>query len=142
MDDHVGKPFRRADLLATIARWAGPGRRADEPDPAEAARPDRSALAALEENIGPVRLNGLLSLLAGELGERFRPGETDRAQIAHDAHAMVSAAGVLGFTGLSALCREIEAAANSGADLSASLSRLETLRTATLAAIRDLQAAA
>ena len=23
MDDHVGKPFRRADLYATIARWTG-----------------------------------------------------------------------------------------------------------------------
>ncbi|MDR7037691.1 signal transduction histidine kinase/FixJ family two-component response regulator/HPt (histidine-containing phosphotransfer) domain-containing protein [Methylobacterium sp. BE186] len=139
MDDHVGKPFRRADLFATIARWSGPGR---GDDGAAAAAIDRTALATLEENIGPVRLQGLLSLLAGELGERFRPGETDRAQIAHDAHAMVSAAGVLGFTGLSVLCREIETAAGSGADLVVPLRRLETLRTATLAAIRELQAAA
>ncbi|GEP04985.1 hypothetical protein MOX02_30230 [Methylobacterium oxalidis] len=142
MDDHVGKPFRRADLFATIARWAGPDRRAAEAEPAEAASLDRTALTALEETIGAARLQSLLSLLAGELGERFRPGETDRTQIAHDAHAMVSAAGVLGFTGLSVLCREIEAAANSGADLAVPLRRLETLRSATLATIRELQEAA
>ena len=42
----------------------------------------------------------------------------DRTEIAHDAHAMVSAAGMLGFGGLSDLCRELEAAAHAGDDLS------------------------
>ena len=52
-------------------------------------------------------------------GDRFRTDEDDRVQVAHDAHALVSAAGMLGFTRLSRLCREIEAAAHGDGDLGA-----------------------
>ncbi|HEV7439240.1 MAG TPA: Hpt domain-containing protein, partial [Methylobacterium sp.] len=76
-----------------------------------------------------------------ELRDRFQPGETDRMQIAYDAHAMVSAAGMLGFVGLSELCREIEAAAHAGSDLKPLICRLDTLRTGALGTIRELRAA-
>ncbi|MDP4023665.1 PAS domain-containing protein [Methylobacterium sp. NEAU 140] len=150
MDDHVGKPFRRADLFAVIARWTGPEGRASrvEPEaeerggaPVDPAVLDAAVLRAMEESFGNDRVGGLLDLLANELSERFRPTETDRLQIAHDAHAMVSAAGMLGFVGLSRLCREVEAAAHAGDDLMPLVRRLEVQRATTLRTIRKLRAA-
>jgi PAS domain S-box-containing protein len=143
MDDHVGKPFRRADLFATIARWIGPPKMEAAPEAPPAAAPllDRDALSAVRDSIGAPRVLSLLALLETELCDRFRPGETDRMQIAYDAHAMVSAAGMLGFVGLSDLCREIEAAAHAGSDLKPLILRLEALRDGALGTIRELRAA-
>ena len=92
-------------------------------------------------SFGSDRVGALLDLLANELSERFRPSETDRLQIAHDAHALVAAAGLLGFVGLSSLCREVEAAAHAGADLMPLIRRLEIQRATALRAIRQLRAA-
>ncbi|WP_375455789.1 PAS domain-containing protein [uncultured Methylobacterium sp.] len=146
MDDHVGKPFRRADLYATIARWTGTKR--ERPRSVPAAEPeiqpailDRAVLDALENGFGSGRVGALLDLMAGELRERFRPGETDRVQIAHDAHALISAAGMLGFIKLSRLCREIETAAHGGTELSPLIRLLEIQRAEVLGAIRSLRAA-
>jgi PAS domain S-box-containing protein len=158
MDDHVGKPFRRADLFATISRWTAPGARrsAGEAPPRGPAQVDATALDAtaldaavldaavlseMELTFGRDRVGALLDLLANELSERFRPSETDRLQIAHDAHALVSAAALLGFVGLSSLCREVEAAAHGGGDLTPLIRRLEVQRATTLRAIRQLRAA-
>ncbi|KAB1070088.1 PAS domain-containing protein [Methylobacterium planeticum] len=143
MDDHVGKPFRRADLFATIARWIGSADAEPAPEaaPVEGPLVDREALSAVRDSIGAPRVLSLLALLEGELRDRFRPGETDRMQIAYDAHAMVSAAGMLGFVGLSELCREIEAAAHAGSDLNPLIRRLDTLRSGALGTIRELRAA-
>ncbi len=148
MDDYVGKPFRRADLFATISRWTAPGAR--RPARPEAPRPsaqvdsavlDTAVLSEMEASFGTDRVGALLDLLANELSERFRPSETDRLQIAHDAHALVAAAGLLGFVGLSSLCREVEAAAHAGADLMPLIRRLEVQRATALRAIRQLRAA-
>ncbi|MEE7438838.1 ATP-binding protein [Methylobacterium oryzae] len=148
MDDHVGKPFRRADLFATISRWTAPGAR--RPARAEVPRRlpqvdsavlDAAVLTEMEASFGTDRVGALLDLLANELSERFRPSETDRLQIAHDAHALVAAAGLLGFVGLSSLCREVEAAAHAGADLMPLIRRLEIQRATALRAIRQLRAA-
>ena len=148
MDDHVGKPFRRADLFATISRWTAPGARRparqDAPlrtTPVDPAVLDAAVLTDMETNFGTDQVGALLDLLANELSERFRPSETDRLQIAHDAHAMVAAAGLLGFVGLSSLCREVEAAAHAGADLLPLIRRLEVQRATALRAIRQLRAA-
>ncbi|SFL15128.1 PAS domain-containing protein [Methylobacterium pseudosasicola] len=148
MDDHVGKPFRRADLFATISRWTAPGaRRPVRPEaplrtaPVDPAVLDAAVLTDMEASFGIDQVGALLDLLANELSERFRPSETDRLQIAHDAHAMVAAAGLLGFVGLSSLCREVEAAAHAGADLVPLIRRLEVQRATTLRAIRQLRAA-
>ena len=151
MDDHVGKPFRRADLFATIGRWTGPHRqarpapqaaqdhaRAGQVDPAVL---DAGVLGAMETSFGADRVGGLLDLLASELSQRFRPSETDRLQIAQDAHAMIPAAAMLGFIGLSSLCREVEAAAQAGDDLMPLIRRLEVQRATALRAIRTLRAA-
>ena len=148
MDDYVGKPFRRADLFATISRWTAPGARrparAEEPRriaQVDSAVLDAAVLTEMEASFGADRVAALLDLLANELSERFRPSETDRLQIAHDAHALVAAAGLLGFVGLSSLCREVEAAAHAGADLMPLIRRLEVQRATALRAIRQLRAA-
>lgn len=148
MDDYVGKPFRRADLFATISRWTAPGARrparAEEPRTVpdiDSAVLDAAVLTEMTASFGSDRVGALLDLLANELSERFRPSETDRLQIAHDAHALVAAAGLLGFVGLSSLCREVEAAAHAGADLMPLIRRLEIQRATALRAIRQLRAA-
>ncbi|MCJ2056545.1 ATP-binding protein [Methylobacterium sp. J-048] len=148
MDDHVGKPFRRADLFATISRWTAPGARRPARQeaplrtvPVDPGVLDATVLTDMETSFGTDQVGALLDMLANELSERFRPSETDRLQIAHDAHAMVAAAGLLGFVGLSSLCREVEAAAHAGADLVPLIRRLEVQRATTLRAIRQLRAA-
>ncbi|TXN36466.1 PAS domain-containing protein [Methylobacterium sp. WL30] len=146
MDDHVGKPFRRADLYATIARWTGPQREArpaapiPAPDGANAVL-DPAVFDALKDGFGPERVATLLDLMGSELRDRFRTDEDDRVQVAHDAHALVSAAGMLGFTRLSRLCREIEAAAHGDGDLRPLIHRLEIQRAEVLGTIHKLKAA-
>ncbi len=137
MDGHVGKPFKRAELAAAIARH-----RADGGGPAPLpALVDFEAFAAARSLMGPERIDGLLAMLATELEQRFRARSGDRAGLARDAHAMISAAGLLGFTGLSDLCREIEGACLSGADLPDLQRRIEAARAAALAQIETLRAA-
>ncbi|MGF3025852.1 ATP-binding protein [Methylobacterium aquaticum] len=137
MDGHVGKPFKRAELAAAIARHRADGG-------ASVAVPtlvDVDAFAEARTLMGRERIDGLLGMLAAELEQRFRARSGDRAGLAHDAHAMISAAGLLGFTGLSDLCREIEEACLAGADLPDLHRRIEAARVAALAQIQTLRAA-
>jgi HPt (histidine-containing phosphotransfer) domain-containing protein len=54
---------------------------------------------------------------------------------------MVAAAGVLGFVGISSLCREIETACRSGGDVLPLIRHFSALRRDTLGTIRALRAA-
>lgn len=174
MDDHIGKPFKRAQLRAVIERWrpvgaerareeaavTGAPRQDDRPspfrpqpvlgagEPGEGPVLDRATFAAVQDTMGRERVLSLLSLLELDLELRFLPEgvepnriDFDREQLAYDAHAMVAAAGALGFVALSDLCREIEAACRDGGDLPGLIHRLATLRMDTLGAIRALRAA-
>ena len=154
MDDHVGKPFKRAHLCATIERWRTLGaarvfEAASAVPPRVAPRViDRATFTAVEDMMGREHVQTLLSLLESDLELRFdseeagsAEGALDREQIAYDAHAVVAAAGALGFVGLSDLCREIEAACREGAALSPLIDRLRVLRSETLGTIRALRAA-
>ncbi|BAR47239.1 MULTISPECIES: ATP-binding protein [Methylobacterium] len=137
MDGHVGKPFKRAELAAAIARHRADG---GETAPVPTLV-DVEAFAAARSLMGRERIDGLLGMLATELDQRFRSRSSDRAGLAHDAHAMISAAGLLGFTGLSDLCREIEEACLSGADLPDLQRRIDAARAAALDQIETLRAA-
>ena len=151
MDDHVGKPFKRAHLYAVIERWRGRGadRRASDAAAPAPAVPilDHETYAAVRDVMGPERILALLTLLESELDLRFADAaaraetDLDRTQLAYDAHAMVAAAGVLGFVGISSLCREIEAACRSGTDILPLIRHLAVLRRDTLGTIRALRAA-
>ncbi len=136
MDGHVGKPFKRAELAAAIAQHRADGAVVSVP-----VLVDIDAFAAARTLMGPERIDGLLGMLAAELEQRFRARSGDRAGFARDAHAMISAAGLLGFTGLSDLCREIEEACLAGADLPDLQRRIEAARAAALAQIETLRAA-
>ena len=152
MDDHVGKPFKRADLYAAVERWRAEGaaRRAAGGPATSPAGPvlDRETFATVQDLMGRERVLALLTLLESELDLRFaapeadgREADLDRDQLAYDAHAMVAAAGVLGFVGISALCREIEAACRGSDDLLPLIHRFAALRRDTLGTIKALRAA-
>ncbi len=152
MDDHVGKPFKRADLYAAVERWRAEGaaRRAAAGPPPSPAGPilDRDTFASVQDMMGRERVLALLTLLESELDLRFAASgscageaDLDRDQLAYDAHAMVAAAGVLGFVGLSAVCREIEAACRGTDALLPLIHRFAALRRETLGTIRALRAA-
>ena len=149
IDDHIGKPFRRGDLITTIARWTRRDDRAGRPPAAgshglppaapETLALDRAKLANVYDTFGPVRVEGLMEMLAQELQARFNGGPNDRRQVAHDAHAMIAATAMLGFVGLARLFRDIEAAAHADADLRPLMLRLEIERANTLSTIRSLR---
>ncbi|WP_019905492.1 PAS domain S-box protein [Methylobacterium sp. 77] len=149
MDDHVGKPFKRDALYAVIARWTAPSASANAPvPPKDPTILDHEVYDSLKDMVGQERARALLSMLADELVDRFGPSPKaadligiDRSELAYDAHVMVSAAGLLGFVGLSDLCREIEVACRNDDDLAPLIQRLTTVRDGTLGTIRRLQAA-
>ncbi|MBE7197950.1 MAG: response regulator, partial [Parafilimonas terrae] len=138
LDDHVGKPFRAQALLAVIDRWTGA-----TPAAQPAGTIDRAVLDEMTEMVGRARMNDLLAMLAKELTQRFgaTAPETNRDRLMLDAHAMVSAASMVGFAGLAETCRAVEAACRSGADITPMLGTLRARTAVTLAEIEALRAA-
>ncbi|WP_284246709.1 ATP-binding protein, partial [Methylobacterium haplocladii] len=141
MQDHVGKPFELAALLATIERWALAG----EPEPVAAETPglDRDAFDGMVAVLGRSAIDRLLLTLADELGGRLGPEGTipDRDSLAEGAHAMISPTGMLGFTELAKLCRAVETACRTGDDYRALLARLHAQRRLAFGQIETLRAA-
>lgn len=76
--------------------------------------------------IGAERTLSLLSAFAQDLGQRFRSEAPD--DLALDAHAMISSAGVFGFTELACVCREVEEACRAGCKVEALRARLDQAR--------------
>jgi PAS domain S-box-containing protein len=116
MNDHVGKPFRREELIAAIERSAGASRQAEAAGSGESDGFDQAAYDALAAIAGP-KIHDWHGKLAERLGAPALsepacgadPGETARL-----AHTLVSAAGMLGFQGLSEAARALEAACLAG----------------------------
>ena len=132
MDDHVGKPFDRAELYRIVEHWlapreadpgdgrleAGPRASDRETDHGAAGRSgddssllDRIAYDAVIGLIGGGRIAGTLETLAEELDASFAGAcETreDRDQLRFEAHHCVSSAGTLGFLALSEAARALE----------------------------------
>ncbi|SFE03658.1 PAS domain S-box-containing protein [Methylobacterium sp. 13MFTsu3.1M2] len=139
LDDHIGKPFRADALLGAIDRWAAP--RAEPPR--RAGTIDRATLDEMTAMVGQARMGDLLAMLAKELAERFGPAATDgdRTRLMGDAHAMVSAASMIGFLDLAATCRAFETACRAGEDVTALLAALRAQAAATIDEIAALRAA-
>ena len=146
MDDHIGKPFQRAELYAVVERWVGGvGVPAEPPGPAPACAVDRSVYESVAGVVGVSHMDALLDQLACEIDERLsdpRLAAADRGQLSHGAHSLVSAAGLLGFLGLSEACRRLEAACREGAELRGLLDEVRDARQRTLSEIELLRAAA
>lgn len=114
VNDHIDKPFTRAELLAKVDAWL-PGDAA----PPLAATTERAGGAAFQEMCDlmgrPWALRGLAKLQA-QIDEVFaEPGSPrDAGFLAGQAHALVSLSAVLGFSTLSEQCSGLEEACRSG----------------------------
>jgi PAS domain S-box-containing protein len=128
-DDHLGKPFRRDDLMAVVARWSGLRR----PGPAEPAGAqtrvlDERALAELSRQIGQATVDCVLSEFGAHLREMLallcgiQPGlgkpalgargaaSADPKPLIRHVHQLVSSSGMLGFRTLCRTLADFEAA--------------------------------
>ncbi|MCJ2036177.1 ATP-binding protein [Methylobacterium sp. J-068] len=116
MDDHIGKPFHRAELYRLVDRWLSWNAEAPAREAAGATLDpgvfDRQIHDDALELVGPVRLLALLDAFGDELDVRFAgTGLTaeERDQSRFEAHSLISSASMLGFPALSAACRTLEA---------------------------------
>jgi signal transduction histidine kinase/DNA-binding response OmpR family regulator len=130
MDDHIGKPMKREDLLRKLAEWLPAS---DEP---EIAQETAAAVAAMAQTtpafneksfadfrdmMGAERVGHWLGRFDEQL-QVFFADETvmlDRQQLAKKAHALISQAALLGFSGLAEHCTALEQACNAEGDLAA-----------------------
>jgi len=147
MNDHISKPFRKAQLLQKIETWLN---RSGGPQSTPAASQPKKGGTAFEEACDlmgrPWTIRGL-NRLAVQIDEAFgSQPRADRAngQLVGQAHALVSLAALLGFATLSQLCSTLEEAGKSGHDVKvpfeqAKAAALEA-RAAALALIADLEA--
>lgn len=111
MDDHIGKPFERAALYASLDRWL-----ADRPEMAQVAdlEPvlDRAVYEEAARMLTPARMGEVLVLLVEQMEESFADPSrrsSDRDRLRFEAHALRSASGMIGLTELSASCQALDA---------------------------------
>ena len=119
MDDHVGKPFRRSELLAAIDRCIGSPQATASASTDVVAKDDerfdRSAFAALEDMIGKTSFRVVASKFSADLASRFELlSSKDDEQLRSAAHAMIQSAGLFGFKRLLTILRSFEDAAAPG----------------------------
>jgi CheY-like chemotaxis protein/HPt (histidine-containing phosphotransfer) domain-containing protein len=113
MNGHVGKPLRRNDLLAAIDRCVSGAASATIVAPSSPLVIDEEILAETVEVFGRDRANELLGRLAAQLARQFAHTPTNAeewAQLASEAHKLISTSGLFGLTALSARCLELEVA--------------------------------
>jgi DNA-binding response OmpR family regulator len=142
MNGHVGKPFKREELTSAIDRWAAQA--SPEARPLRETTPaslDRATFESILSLLGPEKTGALLDRLAQQLRgfDASLATRGSREAIMKDAHAMISAAGLLGFASLSALCREIEDQCVAGQDAGPTLRRMAELRPSILDEIGIVQ---
>jgi CheY-like chemotaxis protein len=153
MNDHIAKPFRMPQLLATVDKWIPPpftASRAAErgaptsPDTAQdgiIAPPDTETISHLKRLLGAERLNELLTMFQGELSARFKshPMGPDAIRVLRqEAHSTIAQAGMLGFDELSQCCRNLQDACKEGGDVRAALAVLSDAQARALAALHTI----
>ncbi|ACL58689.1 ATP-binding protein [Methylobacterium nodulans] len=116
MNDHVGKPFKKPELLKKVNTWLQrPNSPASAPEAADA-----QALGELQELMGPDWVTSGLKKLRVQIEEAFGDEEAalgDRAELARRVHALVSHASLFGFAELSEFCSLLEEACTTGDDV-------------------------
>ncbi len=146
MNDHIGKPIERRKLLGTVGRWlqkAGEHRTegSDRMHPPALDRDVFRELVELMGQSGSARMLGQLDELLAALPD-FAPTGLDRQALAKQAHKLVSAAGMLGFKSLSALCSELERVCLEDGNLAPILQRVGSARREVMSEISTLRQAA
>ncbi len=142
MNDHVGKPMERVELLRAVERWLPGG--ADEAGGREPAAIDRGIYDGVLELIGPSRVQDLLDRLKAQLlaFPDTSMADLDRTVLAASAHDLVSTAGMMGFSKLSAVSQELESACREGNEVERSLRQFDSARHEVLAEIAASKPAA
>ncbi|MBP2229730.1 CheY-like chemotaxis protein/HPt (histidine-containing phosphotransfer) domain-containing protein [Azospirillum agricola] len=124
MNDHVGKPIDRAQLLDTVARWLRPAAEREIPAPCAAAAADEDGgvldpevLTQLAQDLGAELLGEVLRQFVAETRERVEriAGLSDLALLTREAHTLKSTAGTFGARSLCAAARALEMACRDGA---------------------------
>lgn len=129
MDDHVGKPFAKQDLLRTVNKW-GPKRpkrkeaqAMQTTDGDTPAKFDEQAFAELNELLGRERMEKHVSSFEAMLADLYANGE-DYEALAKAAHKLKSVAGMLGFLQVSGLASDLEQACDRSEAVDPTLERL------------------
>ena len=142
VNDHIDKPFTRAELLAKVDAWM-PGD-AGAPPAGAAEKPGGPAFQEMCDLMGrPWALRGLTKLTA-QIDEAFgtAPAAHEDRQLVGQAHALVSLAAVLGFPTLSERCSALEEACRSGQGVQPAFERARAaaleVRAAAVELIADL----
>jgi CheY-like chemotaxis protein/HPt (histidine-containing phosphotransfer) domain-containing protein len=142
VNDHIDKPFTRAELLAKVEAWMPCD--ADAPPAGAAEKPGGQAFQEMCDLMGrPWALRGLTKLTA-QIDEAFgtAPAARDDRQLVGQAHALVSLAAVLGFPALSESCSALEEACRSGQGVQPAFERARAaaleVRAAAVELIADL----
>ena len=126
VNDHIDKPFTRAELLAKVDAWMPCD--ADGTPAGAAEKPGGQAFQEMCDLMGrPWALRGLTKLTA-QIDEAFGagPATRDDKQLVGHAHALVSLAAVLGFPTLSERCSALEEACRSGQGVQPAFERART----------------
>ncbi|MCJ2086690.1 PAS domain S-box protein [Methylobacterium sp. E-005] len=108
MNGYLAKPFDRAVLLATVARLL-PATGAED----TVLHPglDETVYLATQRGLSPTHLRQVLGIFATELKSSFHGDSDDpvsRRDHRHRAHTLCASSAMIGFTGLSIACREVE----------------------------------
>lgn len=143
VNDHIDKPFTRAELLAKVDAWMPCD--AGAPPAGAAEKPGGPAFQEMCDLMGrPWALRGLTKLTA-QIDEAFGAGPAaarNDNQLVGQAHALVSLAAVLGFPTLSESCSALEEACRSGQGVQPAFERAKAaaleVRAAAVELISDL----
>jgi CheY-like chemotaxis protein len=144
MDSHVGKPFRRIDLLEAIERCCDSGTEAEpapaviEPDASDAA-PDPGILDDLVALAGLDQVLAWLEELRVRIDAIYPPAGTLAITDAlmADNHTLISQSGMLGFTALSGACQAVEKHHRAGEDLAEPIRHCRTEAARAIAGCRS-----
>jgi len=144
LNDHLGKPFNKHQLLAMVAKWSprrpqGPEMSAAT-DPMDAGDFNQMAFDQLKQIFDEAKLQKYLGTLQALLSE-LTEDDADRTALAEKAHKLRSMAGMLGFMRISVLLGELEQTCEDAGDVEASLDSLREAEAAAAERMTALRAA-
>lgn len=137
INDYIRKPFILATLVRKIHSWLDVGGSQDGAMAATGDEAEDAPFVELDSLMGRAWVERGLTSLVEQVDELFAAHEgtsiPDRARLASSAHALVSLAGILGFSVLSQCCSSLEEAARSERDVVAPLARVKAAAAQALA---------
>ncbi len=121
MNDHVAKPFRKAELLEKVSACLYRSRSFTEstvPAPEDTSSEDSELMMKL---LGPEKVISMTSELHRRIEAAFvtPPTEFNRLELAQRAHDLISLSSMLGYSTLSKACIGLEAVCRNGAPFNA-----------------------